>query len=58
MVRPAGLEPTAYRFGTCRSVHLSYGRMTGGLPVEDLNPVLRVQGSARYLLHHPGMWSI
>jgi hypothetical protein len=29
MVRPAGLEPTAYRFGTCRSVHLSYGRMTG-----------------------------
>ena len=26
MVRPEGIEPPAYRFEACRSIHLSYGR--------------------------------
>ena len=26
MVRPEGVEPPAYRFEACRSIHLSYGR--------------------------------
>jgi hypothetical protein len=25
-VRPEGIEPPAYRFEACRSIHLSYGR--------------------------------
>jgi hypothetical protein len=27
MVRPEGIEPPAYRFEACRSIHLSYGRV-------------------------------
>jgi hypothetical protein len=27
VVRPEGIEPPAYRFEACRSIHLSYGRM-------------------------------
>ena len=27
MVRPEGIEPPAYRFEACRSIHLSYGRI-------------------------------
>ena len=26
MARPEGIEPPAYRFEACRSIHLSYGR--------------------------------
>jgi hypothetical protein len=26
VVRPEGIEPPAYRFEACRSIHLSYGR--------------------------------
>ena len=26
LVRPEGIEPPAYRFEACRSIHLSYGR--------------------------------
>ena len=25
-MRPEGIEPPAYRFEACRSIHLSYGR--------------------------------
>src|SRR5258707_2855892 len=28
MARPEGLEPPAYRFEACRSIQLSYGRVT------------------------------
>jgi hypothetical protein len=27
VVRPEGIEPPAYRFEACRSIHLSYGRI-------------------------------
>ena len=27
LVRPEGIEPPAYRFEACRSIHLSYGRL-------------------------------
>ena len=27
-MRPEGIEPPAYRFEACRSIHLSYGRTT------------------------------
>ncbi len=26
-MRPEGIEPPAYRFEACRSIHLSYGRV-------------------------------
>ena len=32
MVRPEGIEPPAYRFEACRSIHLSYGREVSRLP--------------------------
>ena len=28
LARPEGIEPPAYRFEACRSIHLSYGRVT------------------------------
>ncbi len=37
MVRPEGIEPPAYRFEACRSIHLSYGRT----PVECSVPNVR-----------------
>ena len=33
-MRPEGIEPPAYRFEACRSIHLSYGRMP--LPIKYL----------------------
>jgi hypothetical protein len=37
VVRPEGIEPPAYRFEACRSIHLSYGRNHGvGASVADL----------------------
>jgi hypothetical protein len=30
-VRPEGIEPPAYRFEACRSIHLSYGRASDRL---------------------------
>ena len=39
MARPEGIEPPAYRFEACRSIHLSYGR----------NPIWSVaDGSAKW----------
>ena len=29
VARPEGIEPPAYRFEACRSIHLSYGRTRG-----------------------------
>jgi hypothetical protein len=35
-VRPEGIEPPAYRFEACRSIHLSYGRNRSvGISVAD-----------------------
>ena len=33
-MRPEGIEPPAYRFEACRSIHLSYGR-TLEIPDQD-----------------------
>ena len=40
MARPEGIEPPAYRFEACRSIHLSYGRVA-----DDRDRNLRVTGA-------------
>ena len=44
MVRPEGIEPPAYRFEACRSIHLSYGRVHRSIGRERLTSVVHVNG--------------
>jgi hypothetical protein len=42
MVRPEGIEPPAYRFEACRSIHLSYGRIEIQLQIQPSTLVKRL----------------
>ncbi len=43
-MRPEGIEPPAYRFEACRSIHLSYGRVHRSIGRERLTSVVHVNG--------------
>ena len=41
LVRPEGIEPPAYRFEACRSIHLSYGRTFSRESCDECSPPAR-----------------